>query len=299
MSNDLFPPLPLQEWEDTKITLHLYAQIVGKIRLALSPYLNHWWQVPFYVSARGITTSPIPYQGRIFEIEFDLIEHQLIIRSSKGAMRILALGPRSVGDFYQEVIASLQALGIEVDILAKPFDHPSKEPFATDTRHASYDAEYVNRFWRILVQVDTVLKDYRGRFKGKSSPVHLFWHSFDLAVTRFSGHSAPVSAEADPVTREAYSHEVISCGFWPGDANVRAPAFYSYAWPEPPGLRNEPLRPGAAFWGEQRGSTMALLMYDELLKTGSPQQALLDFVESAYRAGAKLAGWDREALEHG
>jgi hypothetical protein len=289
-----FPPLPLGEWRATKNTLHLYLQIVGKIRLSLFPRLNHWWHVPFYVSTRGLTTRPIPYASGNFEIEFDFIEHALKISTNQGERREFALADGlTVADFYQKVFENLAALGIEAKIRAVPYEAPSKTPFAEDTENKSYDKEYVERFRRILVSVDAVFEEFRGRFTGKSTPVHLFWHSFDLALTRFSGKPAPVREEAGTVEREAYSHEVISFGFWAGDDNVPAPAFYSYTAPEPAGLTEEKLKPGAAIWNTDKGA-MALLMYDEARNATRPRETILEFLESAYQAGAKRAGWNVE-----
>lgn len=295
--NSLFPPLPIEEWEDTKNTLHLFLQIVGKIRLRTFPKKNHWWHVPFYVSTRGLTTGPIPYGTILFEMDFDFIDHGLCIKTSDGSSPVLPLENMSVADFYKSVFSLLSDLGIDVNIWAVPYDVPalSTEPFPTDHSHASYDKEYVYRMWRILALVDSIFQVFRGRFIGKSTPVHLFWHHFDLALTRFSGRPASVREGANLVEREAYSHEVISFGFWAGDENVREPAFYAYAYPVPEGLYDEPLKPKEAFWNAQAG--MALLMYNDLRKAESPKQMVLDFLESAYHAGAKTANWDVQAFE--
>jgi hypothetical protein len=288
------PSLPLDEWEATKETLHRYAQIVGKIRLWSSALRNHWWNVTLYVSSRGLTTGPNPYGDEPFEVSFDFVAHELRVEASMGGTFSFALEDgMSVADFYRKLLAGLGALGIEVAIDPTPYAIGG-DPFDRDTAHASYDKEYVARYWRILVQVDQVFKEFSGRFYGKTSPVHLFWHSFDLAVTRFSGRRAPEREGADKVTREAYSHEVISFGFWPGDRNTPAPAFYSYTAPEPDGLTGQHLRPEAAFWAPEGG--MALLMYDDLRKADSPKTTLLEFMESAYEAGARTAGWDEEDL---
>ncbi|CAN5657257.1 DUF5996 family protein [soil metagenome] len=296
-NEELFPPLPLEEWEETKNTLHRFTQIIGKIRLRLAPFQNHWWHVPLSVSATGLRTGPMPYQDTTFEIELDFVDHFVLITTSYGQMVEFSLHDGlTVAEFYQQTFECLDELGIHIEIHARPFDLAVAEPFETDTIHASYDPEFVNRYWRILTQVDGVLKEFAGRFSGKSSPVHLYWHSFDLAVTRFSGRRAPERPDADPVTREAYSHEVISFGFWPGDAKVRAPAFYSYTAPEPAGLADQPLQPDAAHWNVTNGSSMALLMYNDLRQMESPKAALLNFLESAYQAGARLADWDIEAL---
>jgi hypothetical protein len=289
-----FPPLPLAEWRATKNTLHLYLQIVGKIRLATFPRLNHWWHVPFYVSTRGLTTRPIPFASGNFEIEFDFLEHALKISTNQGDERRIALvDGLTVADFYRQVFENLAALGIEAKIRAVPYEAPSKTPFAEDTENKSYDKEYVERFRRILIGVNDVFEEFRGRFTGKSTPVHLFWHSFDLALTRFSGKPAPVRDEAGSVEREAYSHEVISFGFWAGDDNVPAPAFYSYTAPEPAGLTGEKLQPEAAIWNTDKGA-MALLMYDDARRATRPRETILEFLESAYQAGAKRAGWNVE-----
>jgi hypothetical protein len=289
-----FPPLPLDAWRPTKDTLHLYLQIVGKIRLALFPRLNHWWHVPFYVSTHGLTTRPIPYKSGNFEIEFDFIRHKLKITTSDNQRREFDLADGlSVAEFYKKVFENLSALGIEAKIWAVPYEAPSKIPFAKNTENKSYDKEYVERFRQILVSVNDIFEEFRASFTGKSTPVHLFWHSFDLALTRFSGKTAPVRAEAGTVEREAYSHEVISFGFWAGDDNVPAPAFYSYTAPEPEGLTDEPLQPETAFWDNTKGA-MALLMYDEARTAQRPREAVLEFLESAYQAGAKRAGWDTE-----
>jgi hypothetical protein len=294
---DTWPALPLNEWEGTKTSLHLYCQIVGKIKLALTPRLNHWWNVTLYVSSRGITTGPIPFRSGVFEIELDLLEHQLTIHTSRGELRVIRLRPRPVADFYTELLGALTSLGIEVSILSRPFGIAITTPFSQDFEHAEYDAEYATRFWRVLLRADGVLKEFRAGFIGKCSPIHLFWHGLDLAVTRFSGRPAPAREEVDAVTREAYSHEVISAGFWAGDENVRGPAFYSYTAPEPEGLTDEPLRPASATW--QRGSTgsLALLMYDDVCQSEDPRADILAFLQSTYEAGATRARWDRAALE--
>ena len=295
--DSVFPSLPIEEWEETKNTLHLFFQIVGKIRLTLFPKMNHWWHVTLYLSPGGMTTRPIPYQNMIFEIKFDFINHRLIITTSNGQEKSFGLEGISVSDFYKKVDTSLKELGIEVKIRATPSDVPfSDVPFESDREHSSYDKEYVNRYWRILVQVNSVFEEFRSRFIGKSTPVHLYWHHADLAVTRYSGKKAPDYEGGTAADKEAYSHEVISFGFWAGDQNVRAPAFYSYTYPEPEGLSEEPLSPKEAFWNTDNGS-MAVLMYDDLRKSDSPRQALLDYLESAYLAGTKRANWKIEELE--
>jgi hypothetical protein len=288
----VFPPLPLEEWEDTKETLHRYAQIVGKVRLACSPHRNHWWQVPLYVSMRGLTTSPIPYGNITFEISFDLMDNRLAVATSEGGGFAFHLDDVPVAEFYRRLFEGLDTLGIEVSINTKPFDLDDEHTLDENVHRSVCDRDHTRRYWRVLVRVDQVFKEFAGRFNGKTSPVHLFWHSFDLSVTRFSGRSAPEREGADKVTREAYSHEVISFGFWPGDRQVRAPAFYSYTAPEPEGLTDQPLRPEGAFWAPEGG--MALLMYDDLREKESPKSALLEFLQSAYEAGARTAGWNIE-----
>lgn len=292
---EVWPSLPLEEWKDTYATLHMWTQIVGKIRMAQSPRVNHFWQVPLYVSARGLTTTAIPHGTRNFEIEFDFIAHQLSIRTSDGETRQLELAPRAVADFYRELMHTLDALRLAVNIRAIPDELPNPIPFAEDREHASYDPEYANRHWRILAQADRVFKEFRADFMGKASPVHFFWGSFDLAVTRFSGRPAPAREGADSITREAYSHEVISHGFWPGSGNVQMPAFYSYAAPEPAGFAQTPVSPAAAFYNPETGGF--ILPYDEVRKADDPQRVLSEFLQSSYEAGANLAKWDRDALE--
>lgn len=292
---NLWPSLPFEEWKDTCATLHMWTQVVGKIRLAQTPLINHWWNVPLYVTARGLTTSAMPYDARSFEIEFDFIDHRLLIACSDGTTKTLDLVPRSVADFYREVMAALNDLGIEVKIWTMPVEIPDPIPFEQDQQHASYDGEYANRFWRILAQADRVFTEFRARFIGKSSPVHFFWGSFDLAVTRFSGRRAPERAGADSITREAYSHEVISHGFWPGSAASPVAAFYSYTAPEPAGLSLEPVRPANAFYSKEMSEF--LLRYDDLRKENAPADALMEFLQSTYDAGARLADWDRGSLE--
>jgi Family of unknown function (DUF5996) len=294
-AGDVWPSLPFEEWKDTCATLHMWTQVVGKIRLAQTPLINHWWNVPLYVSARGLTTSAMPYDARSFEIEFDFIDHRLLITCSDGATKTLPLTPRSVADFYREVMAALDDLDIKVKIWTMPVEIPDPIPFEQDQQHASYDPEYANRFWRTLAQVDKVFTQFRSRFIGKSSPVHFFWGSFDLAVTRFSGRRAPERVGADSITREAYSHEVISHGFWPGSAASPAAAFYSYTAPEPAGLSLEPVRPAAAFYSKEMSEFF--LPYDEVRKENAPEDALMEFMQSTYEAGARLANWDRGALE--
>ena len=279
----------------TYATLHMWNQIVGKIRLMQSPKINHWWQVPLYVSARGLTTSAIPYGNRTFEIDFDFIDHLLLINTSGGVRKTLKLEARSVADFYQEVMKTLRSLDIEVKINARPDEVPDPIPFAEDQEHASYDPEYAGRFWRILLQSAKIFTEFRSRFIGKCSPVHFFWGSFDLAVTRFSGRRAPEREGADMITREAYSHEVISHGFWPGSGNVTAPAYYAYAAPEPDGFPKAPIQPGGAFYNPQTSGF--ILFHDDVRTADSPDDVLMSFLQSTYEGGANQAKWDRAALE--
>ena len=290
-----WPALPLEAWEPTRATLHMWCQIVGKVRLALSPHVNHWWQVPLYVSARGLTTSAIPYKGRVFEVEFDFIGHMLRIAVSDGATRTLRLTPKSVAAFHAEFMAALKALGIDVRIWTMPVEIPHPIAFDKDTVHAAYDPDYASRFWRTLIAIDAVLKEFRGDFIGKSSPVHFFWGSFDLAVTRFSGRRAPPMPDADSITREGYSHEVSSIGWWPGDETTKYPAFYAYAAPEPEGFAKAPLRPAAAFY--DTAASQFRLKYDDVRLTPSPSRVLLDFCQSTYEAAAILGQWNRAELE--
>jgi hypothetical protein len=292
---EVWPSLPLEEWRDTYATLHMWTQIVGKVRLVLSPRINHWWQAALYVTSRGLTTSTIPHGAEAFEIDFDFIDHRLLINTSGGAEKILELRPRSVADFYKELMATLGSLGVGARITARPDEVPDPVPFAEDHAHASYDPEYANRLWRILVQSDRVFREFRARFIGKCSPVHFFWGSFDLAVTRFSGRRAPEREGADSITREAYSHEVISHGFWPGSGNIQYPAFYAYAAPEPQGLPQAKVRPAATFYNPETAGFV--LPYDEVRQADSPDDALMEFLQSTYEAGADLANWDRASLE--
>jgi hypothetical protein len=289
-----WPELPLSAWADTYATLHMWTQIVGKVRLALSPRMNHWWEVPLYVNARGLTTSAIPYGDGIFEVQFDFIDHELKVQSW-GPSKSLPLKAQSVADFYAAFMSALGELNIEVKIWTTPVEVPDPVPFEKDKQHASYDREYAHRFWRILILCQNVFQEFRARFIGKDSPVHFFWGSFDLAVTRFSGRRAPVRAGADPVTREAYSHEVISAGFWPGGGEVKGPAFYAYAAPEPAGFAEQPVQPAAALYYPQLKEF--LLMYDDVRAATAPRDALLAFLQSTYEAGANLANWDRKELE--
>ena len=295
-----WPALPLEEWKETYATLHRWSQIVGKVRLARTPWINHSWHVTLYVTARGLTTSPIPWGTKSFQIEFDFIDHQLPIRTSDGDVRSVTLRPRSVADFYRDLMAQLRALDIEVAIYPRPNELEDAIPFAEDEAHSAYDPNAARRYWRVLVQAERVFTLFRARFLGKCSPVHLFWGSFDLAVTRFSGRPAPLHPGGVPhlpdwVAREAYSHEVSSAGFWPGGGAIPYPAFYSYAYPEPEGFPEAIVRPsGAAYSAALREFVVP---YDVVRTADRPDEALLEFLESTYRAAADLGGWNRSALE--
>ena len=295
MNPSEWPALPFSEWEKTCDTLHMWTQIVGKTRLKLAPLENHWWNVPLYVTPRGLTTSAIPWKDGSFAIEFDLVAHRLLFQTSEGLEHSMRLYPRSVADFYAEYMATLRSLGIDVKIYKVPVEFDDTTPFDQDRHHASYDTEYVERFRRVLIHADRVFKRFRSRFLGKCSPVHFFWGSFDLAVTRFSGRRAPEREGADAMMREAYSHQVTSCGFWPGDRRFPHAAFYAYSAPVPPGLEKEPVRPGAAGWNAQLGEFV--FPYEDARTSSDPERAVLEFCESTYGAGAKLAGWDRAGLE--
>jgi hypothetical protein len=300
LNDPAWPELAYGAWRDTCSTLQLWTQVVGKIRLAQTPWLNHSWHVPLYLTARGLTTSPIPYQSRSFEIQFDLIEHVLNIDVSDGAKRRLALQPQTVADFYGAVMAALGELGIKVAINELPCEIAGAIAFSRDRAHAAYDASYAQRFWRVLLQADRVLKQFRTGFIGKSSPVHFFWGSFDLAVTRFSGRRAPpfpgkAPGVASAVMREAYSHEVSSAGFWPGGNGVDYPCFYSYAYPTPAEFRSVKVQPETAFFSEALGEF--LLPYDIVREAHDPDAVLLAFLQSTYEAAAQTASWDRAALE--
>ncbi len=295
-----WPSLPLADWQDTYTTLHLWTQIVGKIRLALAPNLNHWWQSTLYVTPRGLTTAAIPYETRTFQISFDFLDQQLQIDTSDGITKRIALAPRSVADFYRTVMETLKEMDIEVRIWTMPQEVADSIPFDQDEQHGAYDAEYAQRFWRILVQADRIMTLFRSRFLGKSSPVHFFWGSCDLAVTRFSGRTAPqhpggVPNMADWVTREAYSHEVSSCGFWPGGGAIVEPVFYAYAYPVPEGFRDYPIQPREAFYSSEMQEFV--LPYEAVRQAEDPDAVLLTFLQSTYEAAANLGYWDRAALE--
>ena len=294
MSNS-WPALPLEEWKDTCATLHMWTQIVGKIRLAQTPLVNHWWNVPLYVSARGLTTTAMPYGDIFFEMEFDFIDHKLEITCSHGQSTSVALQPKSVATFYRETMDALRQLGINVHIWRMPVEIPDPVPFDEDEQHASYDPEYANRFWQVLRASEKVMQKFRAGFIGKCSPVHFFWGSFDLAVTRFSGRPAPPRPEADAITREAYSHEVISHGWWPGQGPLGKAAFYSYTAPAPEGLADAKVQPQQAHYDSTMG--LFLLLYEDVRNASDPEATLTQFLESTYEAEANLAKWDRAALE--
>lgn len=299
-SSEAWPELPYDKWRDTCATVQLYTQIVGKVRLACSPWLNHSWHVVLYLTARGLTTSPVPYGDRIFQIDFDFLDHVLVIQVNDGTQRRLGLRPQPVADFYAAVLGALEALDLFVQIRGVPNEVADAVPFADDRIHQSYDREYAQRFWRVLLQADRVFKYFRTGFHGKASPVHFFWGSFDLAVTRFSGRPAPehpgrVPNLPDPIVREAYSQEVSSAGFWPGGGAVEYPAFYSYAYPEPAGFRDAAVRPQAAFYHQTLREF--LLPYEAVRTSPTPDETLLEFLESTYEAAADTGKWDRATLE--
>ena len=290
------PYLPLDQWEDSQITLHLWLQIVGKIKLELMPKRNHWWHITFTVSSRGLTTGPLPHDRGNFTFEFNLVDHKLELKTSWGFENAFKLEDGlSVAGFYGKVYKLLAEIGLDPKILGIPYDHPCKEPFDSCETYHTYQPDYVNRFYQMLVFTNNVFKEFSGHFVGKVSPVQLYWHHMDLAVTRFSGEPGPPMWEnATKADQEAYSHAVISAGFWSGDENVRQAAYYSYTYPSPEGIDHKHLKPEAAHWQDSNGSPMAMLMYDDLLNEDNPKQALLDFLESTYDAGANLAGWPKE-----
>jgi hypothetical protein len=294
--SERWPALPYAEWKDTYATLHMWTQIVGKIRLALSPPINHFWGTTLYVTSRGLTTSPIPYPHGAFEIQFDFIAHTLQVSTSRGERRSFCLIPQTVAEFYAQFMSAMRSLNIDVKVWPMPVEVPRPVRFTLDESHASYDSEYAHRFWQILVTVDNVFREFRSLFIGKSSPVHFFWGSFDLAVTRFSGRRAPERPGADSITKEAYSHEVISVGFWPGDGEViKDAAFYAYAAPEPAGFGERRVQPAKAFYSKEKSEFF--LMYDDVRSATNPEHSLMDFCQSTYEAGAILGNWDRASLE--
>lgn len=296
---DLLPAFPFDSWKDTLATLHMWTQVVGKVRLKLCPLVNHFWNVTFYLTARGMTTSAMPYPdasgGETIEIRFDFIAHQLLLESSAGRIVAIPLRAESVAEFYKQVMAALADLGAPVKIWTTPCEISDSTPFEKDHIHSSYDPDAAHKFWLILAWVDQVLKEFRAGFLGKASPVHFFWGSFDLAVTRFSGSKAPERPGADSITREAYSHEVSSAGFWPGGGDIKGPAFYSYAAPEPAGFAASKVRPQSAFYHPQLKEF--LLMYDDVRTAASPRIALMEFLVSTYDAAADNGKWDRKNLE--
>lgn len=299
-SNADWPELPYREWAETATTLHLWTQIVGKIRLSRTPWLNHSWHVPLYVTSRGLTTGPIPFDGRSVDMTFDFIDQRLLIDASDGGREGVLLKPRSVADFYAATLDAMASLGFAASINRIPSEIADAIPFDEDTVHQAYDAKYAARFWQVLIQVDRVFKEFRSRFIGKASPVHFFWGSFDMAVTRFSGQEAPphpggVPNFPDWVAREAYSHEVSSAGFWPGGGGTDSAAFYAYAYPAPEGFSTQPVRPEAAYWSPELGEF--LLPYEAVRTAESPDDVLLEFLQSSYEAACNTAGWDRSALE--
>jgi hypothetical protein len=298
--SEAWPDLPLSAWSDTCETLHRWSQVVGKVRMALTPLVNHWWNVTLYVTPRGLTTGSIPHGARNFAITFDFLDHRLRVESSDGRTEDFALAPMAVADFYVEIMGRLRRLDIDVHIRTMPSEIENAVPFDQDRTHAHYDPIYAQRFWRALVQADRVLNAFRARFIGKASPVHFFWGSFDLAVTRFSGRTAPPPKGTTPnvaawVVREAYSHEVSSCGFWPGNGGYGRAAFFVYAYPEPPGYGDTSLRTEAAFY--DTGLGQFILPYDALRRSGDPDALVTGFLQETYAAAADLAGWDRPALE--
>ena len=298
--DETWPSLPLDAWSETRATLHLWTQIVGKIRMVQTPSINHSWHVTLYVTARGLTTGAVPYGTRVFEIDFDFIDHELTIRSSDGGVAGFSLHPQSVAAFYSTIQFELAKLDLQVKIQSKPNEVANSIPFEQDKSHSAYDAVYVNRFWRVLLQADRLFKKFRARFIGKCSPVHFFWGAPDLAVTRFSGRRAPehpggIPNLPDRITREAYSHEVSSCGFWPGGGPIPYPAFYSYAYPEPVGFSSAPVKTQAAFYSADLREF--ILPYDVVREAEAPDATLLEFLQSTYEAAADLAKWDRNALE--
>jgi hypothetical protein len=294
MSEERWPPLPYDGWKDTYATLHMWTQVVGKVALALAPPLNHSWAIALQVSSRGLATRPLAHGGRSFSAEFDFIDHQLVIRADDGARRALPLAPQSVADFYRQVMATLREMELPVKIWPMPVEIPSPIRFDQDTAHQSYDPAAANRFWRALVQIERVFTAARCTFVGKSSPTHFFWGAFDLAVTRFSGRPAP-PREGPAFMREAYSHEVISHGFWPGSGPVLEPAFYAYAVPAPPGLEDAAVQPAEAFYHRELGEFV--LPYEAVRRAPDPGARLRAFVDSTYERASSLAGWDRAALE--
>ena len=296
---ELWPSLPLHAWQDTHDTLHMWTQIVGKIKLELAPMMNQWWQVPLHVTSRGLTTYPVPYEDTIFQMDFDFIDHELRIAVEEGESRSIELKPRSVADFYQETMDALRSLGIRVSIWTTPVEVQARTPFEMDTKNASYDADYARKFWKTLVQAHRIMDMFRSRFVGKANPVNFYWGSFDLATSRFSGRPAPEHPGFPGVARyvmvEAYSQEVFSCGYWPG-GGLGEPAYYTYIYPEPAGFRDARVEPAEAYYSKDFGEF--ILPYEAVRSSDSPDRKLLSFFQSTYEVAANLSGWDRESLEH-
>jgi hypothetical protein len=294
-----WPELPWLDWQETAATLHLWMQVIGKIRLALATPINHWWHITFYPTSRGLTTMPMPYDNRMVQIDFDFLDHQLLFQTNDGLQQRMDLKPMSVADFYLGVMNQMKSLNMPVKIWTTPCEIPEPIPFEKDHMHAAYDAPYVTRFWKILLQTERVFTEFRSTFLGKVSPVHFFWGGFDLALTRFSGRSAPphqsVPHIPDHVVQTAYSHEVSSCGFWPGGPGLQEPVFYAYAYPAPQGFFNSPIRPAEAYFNEMLGEF--LLPYDAVRLSHNPDQTLLEFLQSTYEATATLGQWNRNELE--
>jgi hypothetical protein len=293
----ILPPLPYEAWADTKQSIHRFAQIVGKVRLGAQPFRNHWWHATLRPTVRGLTTGPIPRDEGAFSLELDFLDHTLRLATSEGDTAEVSLLGQSIASFYDQTMAGLRGMGIDASIYPVPFDLKPPTPFPADADECAYDPDAARRWWRIVLWSEGVFQRFAGRFQGKTSPVQVFWHSFDLAYTRFSGKAAPPMPEADPVTREAYAQEVVSFGWWPGDARVPYPAFYSYTAPEPAGLTDRPLNPAAALWFDTGRGSQALLPYEAVREAADPTGDVLAFLQSAYDAGADLAGWDRAALD--
>lgn len=297
MSETQLPPLPYADWVDTRDTLHLFLQIIGKIRLKAHPKLNHWWHVTLYPSVRGLTTGRVPYGDSSFEVAFDMIDHQIICSRNDGRHTRFNVAGRTVADFYHETMKCLSDLGIGVEIYPVPYENKSKTPFPNDSAPRAYDKEAVTTYWKALCWIASVFEIFRCRFYGKQTPVHHYWHSFDLVVTRFSGRAHPMEGGTQS-DREAYSHEVISIGFWPGDDSFQQAAFYGYAYPEPVALNKTSLEPVQASWADKNGGALAVLTYDDLRESAAPDVDLLAFLESAYQNAGKLAGWDLNGFHH-
>lgn len=293
--DESWPALPLAAWKETRDTLHMYTQVVGKVRLKLAPMEPEWGQTPLYLTVRGLTTSPVPYAGRTFAVDFDFFDHQLRVQVSDGQARAIALAGQPVKEFYRQVMAALKELGIEVAITTTPSEVSSPIPFPEDDRHATYDPEWAHRFWQLLARADTVFKEFRAPYRGRTTPVQFFWGTFDLSLARYSGRPAEPPPGADPIRRRAMDVEEVAFGFWPGDDGYPEPAFYSYTYPKPPGIEGALLRPAGAFWSDRMGEF--LLNYEHARTSDSPRAAILAFLETTYAAGADGLRWDRDALE--